>query len=182
MVVRYQNPTLVPYLSPLETWETVVDVVDDYFPIAREEPVRQIGDVIVEGRLDTQPEVGATLLEPWRRDSADLRERLESTLQTIRRHATVRVIPGQGGYWVEVIVYKELEEVVKPEQATAGAATLSYDPPLTKITNPIIEIPVDDDWIPLGRDPVLEQRILRQIVARFGGPAPIQCSPTGASR
>ena len=182
MLVRYQNPTLVPFLAPFETWETVVDVVDDYFPIAREEPVRHIGDVLVEGRLDTRPVVGATLLEPWRRDSADMRERLESTLQTIRRHATVRVIPAQGGYWVEVIVYKELEDVVQPEQSTAGAATLSYDPPLTKITNPIIETPVDDGWIPLGRDPVLEQRILRHLVGRFGGEPPMQCGTTPTRR
>ncbi len=169
MLVRCQNPTLVPYYPPFETWETIVDVVDDYFAIAREDPVRQIGDVLVEGRLDTRPEVGATLLEPWRHDSADLRERVESTLQTIRRRATVRVTPAANGYLVEVVVYKELEDVVHPEQATAGAATLPYNPPLTKVTNPILETPVEDGWIVLGRDPVLEQRILRHIVQRFGG-------------
>lgn len=152
-------------------------MVDDYFRIAREDPVRQIGDVLIEGRLDTHPEVGATLLEPWRHDSANLQERVESTLQTIRRHATVRVIPAGNGYWVEVVVYKELEDVLHPEQATAGAATLPYDPPLTKVTNPIVELPVDDGWIALGRDPVLEQRILRHIIQRFGSSPPAACTP-----
>ncbi|MFM8705992.1 MAG: hypothetical protein ACKOHG_19485 [Planctomycetia bacterium] len=32
--------------------------------------------VPAEGRIDTYPQTGATLLEPWRRDSIGFRERL----------------------------------------------------------------------------------------------------------
>ncbi len=91
------NPLLIPLADPQMVWEGVVDVVDDYFKIEREEPVRLFGDTLTEGRLDTFHEVGTTWLEPWRYDSADGYERLESTLQSIRRRAQVRVIPAQVG-------------------------------------------------------------------------------------
>src|SRR5688500_15108885 len=78
-----ENPLLVPLANGEFVFDQVVDVVDDYFTIDREQTVQQIDNVITEGRIDTFPEVGTTLLEPWRGDSADAYERLESTLQSI---------------------------------------------------------------------------------------------------
>ena len=68
-------------------WETVSDVIDDYFKIEREEPVRLIGDTLTEGRLETFPEPSPTILEPWRLDTASREQRIENTLQSIRRRA-----------------------------------------------------------------------------------------------
>jgi len=173
--VVYDNPTLLPVADPRVAWETVVDVVDDYFQIDREDPVRTIGQTITEGRIDTFPQTGATLLEPWHYDSVGLAERLESTLQSIRRQATVRVTPTQGGYWVQVAVYKELEDVERPEHSTAGAATLRYDETLRRIEQPVGGRPIHEGWIPLGRDPALEQRILADLHARVGAPSGPGC-------
>jgi len=149
-------------------WETVADTVDDYFKIEREEPVRLVGDVLTAGRIDTFPTVGATILEPWLGDSVGRDERLESTLQSIRRRAEVLVTPVAGGYEVEVAVWKELEDVVRPEHATAGSATFRYDDSLNRITNPEIECDVNRGWIPQGRDTALEQRILGDLQAHCG--------------
>lgn len=165
----YQNPVFIAWADPQNVWETVVDVTGDYFKIEREEPVRVIGNTITEGRLETFPKVGATLLEPWDHDSANIDERIESTFQSIRRFARVRVMPAQGGYWVEVVVFKELEDVVRPEMATAGAATFRYDDTLTRVINPIGGPPVHAGWIPQGRDPALEQRIIGHLQWRFSG-------------
>ena len=105
----------------------MVDVVDDYFRIEHEEPVRMVGNMLTEGNITTVPEVSPTIFEPWRHDTVDPQQRIENTLQSMRRRAVVRVIPAQGGHWVEVQVFKELEDVVRPEHATAGAATFRYD-------------------------------------------------------
>ena len=70
VAVFHENPMLLPVADAECAWETVVDVVDDYFKIEREEPVRVVGDVLTEGRLDTYPKVAATILEPWHADSA----------------------------------------------------------------------------------------------------------------
>lgn len=166
--VFYENPTLVCATDPEVVWETVADVVDDYFRIKEEEPVRLAGDVLIEGRMDTFPAVGSTLLEPWRRDSVGPYDKLESTLQSMRRYAKVRVIPAQGGYLVDVAVFKELENVVQPVHASAGAATFRYDSSLTRVVNPVGEQEANAGWIPKGRDTALEQRIIGQLLARMG--------------
>jgi hypothetical protein len=173
----HDNPTLAPPGEPQGVWETVVDVVDDYFQIEREEPLRRYGDTITEGQLDTYPQVSRTLLEPWRRDVTGGYELTESTLQSMRRRAVVRVFPApnQPGYLVDVAVYKELEDVARPEHATAGASTFRYDGSLTRVVNPVTEQETAQGWIPRGRDHELEQKILRDLQKRWAvgcGPQP----------
>lgn len=163
------NPMFVPGSDPQVVWETAVDVVDDYFRVKQEEPVRVIGATITEGRLETYPEPGATIFEPWRHDSVGAYERTESTLQSIQRRAQVRVTPAQGGYWVDVTVFKELENASQPYMSTAGAAIFTYDTSLVRVVNPIGEQDVNRGWIPFGRDDNLEQRILSHIQDRFAG-------------
>ncbi len=168
--VFHDNPVFLPVTDHEFVWETVVDVVDDYFPIRREEPVRFLGKEPTQGRLDTFPVVGSTIFEPWHRDSASSYEKLESTLQSIRRHAAVTVKPiKEGGYLVDVAVYKELEDVVEPENASAGNATFRYDSSLTRVVNPVGAQEINKGWIPKGRDTALEQRILGQLISRLGG-------------
>jgi hypothetical protein len=169
--VASENPALLPAVDRDLLWQHLVDVVDNYFTIDREEPVRQIGDVVTEGRIDTFPEVGSTIFEPWRQDSSNSYEKFESTLQTIRRQGTVRVMPTAGGYLVDVAVFKELEDLARPEMATAGGATLRHDTSLDRVVQPIGDQPLVKGWIPLGRDIALEQRILAQLRNRLCIPA-----------
>jgi len=170
LAVYHDNPTLAPPGEPQAVWETVVDVVDDYFPIEREEPVRRYDDTITEGQLDTYPVVSRTLLEPWRKDVTGAYELAESTLQSMRRRAVVRVFPAtnQPGYFVEVTVLKYLEDVARPEHATAGASTFRYDGSLTRVVNPVTEQEVTEGWIPQGRDHALEQAIIGELQKRWG--------------
>ncbi len=158
---------LRPYPDAQYIFDAAVDVVGDYFRIEHEEPVRMLGAILTEGRIDTYPKIGATIFEPWDYDSANGYERWESTLQSIRRRALVRVTPAQGGYWIEVAVFKELENCWQPEQSTAGAATFSHDDTLTRVINPVGGRDVNRGWIPQGRDAVLEQRMLGQLAYRL---------------
>ena len=170
VLIAYPNPMLVPSRDAEAVWENVVDVVDDYFRIdvAESEPVRFAAGIFTEGRLSTFPEVASTLFEPWRQDSADSYEKIESTLQSIRRQARVRVVPANEGFWIEVAVFKELEHVAHPAHASAGAATFRNDSSLTRVISAVGEQEIHEGWIPLGRDPALEQRILAQLHERFG--------------
>ncbi len=163
-----QNPVLLPMADPQYAWETVADVVDDYFPIEREEPVRLIGATLTEGRLTTVPQGSPTALEPWRHDATPGYQLAENTLQSMRRQAVVRVLPAEQGFWVDVAVFKELEDVVRPDHATAGAATFRYDDTLTRVVNPVGARETNRGWIPQGRDVELEQRILADLQWRCG--------------
>lgn len=166
-----QNPAFVPVANGDYVFQQVVDVVDDYFTIDHEEPVRTYEGAITEGRIDTFPETGSTVFEPWRGDSANGYERLESTLQSIRRTATVRVIPTDGGFLVDVAVVEELEDVQRPDYATVGEATFRHDGSLQRYSEPILGQPANYGWIPQGRDLALEQRILADICGRVAAPA-----------
>ena len=162
------NPIFISGTDSDLVWETVVDVLDDYFRIETE--LRPTGDCVTEGVLRTHPLVGATLLEPWHADSANAYERLESTLQTIRRFSVVHVRPVQGGFWIDVAVFKELENAARPLRSTTSAATLMhYDTSLTQVVDPVAAQETHRGWIPQGRDPALEQRILGQLQWRFAG-------------
>ncbi len=172
--VQYPNPALVPTRDYELLWRVLVDVVQDDFKIQNEQRVQQVSDVLTEGRIDTFPRGGATYLEPHRDDSFGPYNRLESTFQTIRRHAHIRVIPDQNGFFVDVAVLKELEDLPQPEQATAGAATFRSDtaPNYAGRDTASGDVYTGGSWIALGRDVALEQKILSRVYASLGVPLP----------
>ncbi len=165
--MAYANPLLVPSPDAQYVFAIVADVIGDYFRLDHEEPVRSLGAMLTEGRIDTFPKVGATVFEPWDHDSADRDERVESTLQSIRRHAVVKVVPSREGFWIDVVVLKELENMAQPEYATAGKGTFPHDVTQSRVIDPMLVRDPHLNWIPLGRDPVLEQRIIGQLRDRF---------------
>jgi hypothetical protein len=159
------NPIFVPIADREAAWESMVDIMDDYFRIAGEERVQAVGGVLTEGRIVTYPQVGATLLEPHRPDSVGLFNRLHATFQTIRRTADLRVVPTEGGYQIGVVVEVQLEDLPHPEQATASAALIPGDTSPVSEEDPQQRPFLAGIWYPIGRDMALEQRILGEIRA-----------------
>ena len=173
------NPTLIPNEDRDLVFETVLDVLDDYFKVDEEVPVRLEGDVLVEGRIETFPRSGSTVLEPWGRDAVNFYERLEGTLQSIRRRAVVRVIPAEGGFLVDVVVTKELEDVLRPEAGSASrAANLRNDNSLRRYVDPVTGTQPTLGWILLGRDVALEQKLLVEMASRFPPLVPVAPPPS----
>ena len=110
------NPVFVRANNHEVAWERTVDVVHEYlFEIERE---NKLGGV-----LETRYKTGSNVLEPWHRDSVGYANRMESTLQSIRRKAYVSITPVQGGYLVGVEAHKELEDVAQAANLQ-GAALL----------------------------------------------------------
>ena len=174
-----ENPLAVPPVDPEFIWSQAVDVVDNYFQIEREDRMRVINGVLTEGRIDSHPILGSTVLEPWRQDSTPGYEKVHATLQTIRRKAVVRVIPNGSGYFLDVTVFKELEDLSKPVDATAGAAAVKHDGTYTRVEGPTARAPILLGWIPLGRDFTLEQRMLSELRGRLATVVPIESQPAG---
>ncbi|WP_237607138.1 hypothetical protein [Roseimaritima sediminicola] len=164
------NPVDIPPVADDFLWLQVVDVVDDYFRIQRERPVQNHPGLVLEGRLDTSYRVGASIFEPWRKDSTAGFERWQSTLQSIRRRATVFVRPQGSGYVLEVVVQKELEDTDRSLEATEGLASVRSDGTVERSTDSLPQAPTTLGWIPLGRDVALEQVILQDILGRLQQP------------
>ncbi len=180
-VISLPNPIEVPVEDPEFVWNQIVDTVDDYFPIAREERVRLIGNVMTEGRIETQMVPGASILEIFRKDSTPGFERWHSTFQSIRRQGEIRVAPSSGGYAVSVIVRKELEDVDRPEMSLIGSAVQRHDGSLVRPRGDRVGGALSLGWIPIGRDVSLEQKILADLSARLTQvlkPPPIETLPT----
>lgn len=157
------NPIFVPVGNEDAVWERTVDVVHDYFDIAREN--RMVGTQ--PGMIETRYKVGASLLEPWHRDSYGMRNRTESTLQSIRRRAMISVTPAQGGYFIGVEVMKEIEDLPGVANNTAGGATFSQSNPLRRDLDLVVGQSSPSGWVILGRDDVLEAEMLRQMQWAF---------------
>jgi hypothetical protein len=166
------NPLEIPVSDHEFAWNVIVDTVDDYFEIAREERVHLIGDVMTEGKIETRAASGATILEPWRRDRTRGFELWQGTFQSIRRQAEISVSPSSVGYGVHVIVRKELEDLARPEWATTGGIIQRYDGSLTRPSGERIGGPLTLGWIPQGRDIALEQKILADLYARMYNAVP----------
>ena len=103
------NPLELPPAEDDFVWSQVIDAVDDYFRIAREQPVQNADGIVLDGRVETSYRIGASVFEPWRKDSTVGFERLQSTLQSIRRRAIVTVRPNGAAYSIEVIVQKDFD-------------------------------------------------------------------------
>ena len=150
------NPLSVPSADFETVWNKSVAVVNQYFPIASENRLA--------GIIRTDSPMTGTLLEPWSPDAVTYRDRLEATLQTIRKFAVVHVDPGPtGGYLVKVEVIQELEDLSKPDRQPAGRAVFYNDFPVNRAREIVGPVPAPLGWIRQGRDTNLEQAILAGI-------------------
>jgi hypothetical protein len=150
------NPLIVPTADFELVWKQVIRELDEYFDIASENRL--------SGTILTQPRVGSTLGEPWAGDSVGFYERLESTLQTIRRFARVTVKPApEGGFAVKVEVHKQLEDLVRPDRQSGGRAVFNNAFPINRTREVVGPVPLPIQWLDRGRDHKLEQVILARL-------------------
>ncbi len=157
--VNVDNPVYLPQgpSSYSAVFEKVLDSVDDFFPIAY---ANRYG-----GEIQTSPVISGGLFEPWKTSSPDILLRLRATTQTIRNRALVTIKPDkQGGYFVDVRVLMELEDLARPVRSIAGEATFRVSPTVERQYQVIEETRFDNTWIPIGRDAALEQAILDRIL------------------
>ncbi|HVK15116.1 MAG TPA: hypothetical protein VM597_40630 [Gemmataceae bacterium] len=144
-------------------FDRVLDVVDDHFPIQYANRY--------EGRVLGKPTIAPGFEQWWKPGSPDHYDRTLATLQAYRYRCEVRIREAQpSGYWVRVLVYKELKDYPTPARSTGPAifgdlATVERDDFLivdpdvtTTLTNP------QDRWIPKGRETAIEQIMLRKLM------------------
>jgi hypothetical protein len=153
-----QNPVYIPQgpMSYAKVFEKVLDVVDDVWEIAYTNRY--------EGRIETFASMAPGLEQPWKPGSPDFRQRLLASWQTIRHRCIVLITTADdGGYFIDVKVYKELEDLPSPIRATAGMATFQ-NPTTVERQFEVVEPAVYEyNWIPIGRDTKLEQVLLQRI-------------------
>ena len=155
------TPTVVPGTITETTWEQTVNALHSFhFSIEKENRLA--------GTIQTEYLPGAGLLEPWHFDSVTLGDRIESSLQPVRRRALVTLTQLDTGIQVHVEVTKERENPKGPTRHSPGVATYPGGQPLQRDLNVVIGGSTPPGWIALGRDAALERVLLTAIVARIG--------------
>ena len=155
-VPQVSNPLFVRANNSDDVWERSVDVLHAYqFPVDRESKL--------DGQIESQYKVGSSVFEPWHQDSVTTTDRLESSFQSIRRRATFNVTPVQGGYLIGVEVLKEIEEPDHLIINAPGYATFRENTPLERDLDVVVGPSTPEGWLPLGRDPNLEQSMLSSL-------------------
>ncbi len=156
--VRAPNPLVVQTTNEDLVWDRMVETLEDFqFPILSEN--RQTR------KIETDYKVGASLFEPWHKDSVGFTSRLESTLQSVRRRVVVTLVPSQQqtGYTVSVEAYKEFEDLPGVAANSAGGATFLDNKPLDRDLNLVVGQSAPSGWMWAGRDYPLEQAIVGQL-------------------
>jgi hypothetical protein len=156
-----QNPVYLP-LGPMsygQVFETVLQILNDYgFEIANGDTNRY------DGRVETLPRISPGLLLLLKPGSPTAYDRLLSTFQTYRHRVSVVIMPAQqGGYFVEVIARKELEDVPRPIRSTVGAAIFRTDNSVDRQYEVIDATFFEPNWIFRCRDMPLEQELIRRL-------------------
>ena len=117
-----------------------------------------------DGQIECVPRVAPGLGLFLRPGSPDLYDRLLATTQSYRHRVSVRVQEAiNGGYFVEVVARKELEDLPRPVRATVGAAVFRNEPTVERQFEVIDPVFFDSAWVPRGRDVPLEQEIIRRL-------------------
>ena len=152
------NPLFVSTTNEDFLWERMIETLEDFqFPIRRENRQSRV--------IETDYKVGASLFEPWHGDSVGFTNRLESTLQSVRRRVVVTMIPSdqQPGYTVSVEAYKEFEDLPGVAANSPGGATFLESKPLDRDLNLVVGQSAPSGWMWAGRDYQLEQSIVGQL-------------------
>jgi hypothetical protein len=172
-----QNPMYIPLGATFETYRQVFDAalsaLNDFGFDVKEAN-------FYDGRIETLPRIAPGLLRPLRPGNTGAYERLLATFQTYRHRVQVLIQPAHnGGYWIRVIAYKELEDLPRPTRSTAGAAIFRTDNNVERQYEVIDPTVFESNWIPRGQDPQVEQQLLVWIRKCLlpSGPVPLVGPP-----
>jgi hypothetical protein len=156
--ITVENPVYIPGNPPAYNpiFEKAVDIVSDYFDIAYSNRF--------DGRIETFARIAPGLEQPFKAGSPDFDQRLLATLQTIRHRAIVLVRAAEsGGYFIDVKVFRDEEDLPRPTAARSGVPSFQGDATIDRHEIVVNEGTPEGNWIPLGRDTKLEQVILQRL-------------------
>jgi hypothetical protein len=161
--VQDQNPVYIP-LPKKEygrVFETTLQILFDYgFEIAESNRY--------SGNIEAVPRTAPGLFLLFKPGSPDLYERSLATTQSYRHRVSVILQPADpqgaehGGYFVEFIVRKELEDLPRPVKSTVGGSVFRAESTVDRQPQVIDAGFFETAWIYKGRDQYLEQELIRR--------------------
>ena len=127
------------------------------------------------GVITTMPEASQHFFEFWRHDVDTQRDRWEATLNPMRRWVEVSLTRADEGPWTHpselrtrlaVVVHKERLSSPDRQFNSSGAAYQYFGESLPSTTGQSHVTAKDGRWLDCGRDPAMEDYLLRKILDR----------------
>ncbi len=117
-----------------------------------------------DGHIDTLPRIAPGVLRPLRPGNTGVYDRFLATFQTYRHRARVTIQPAEnGGYWIRVVVLRELEDLPRPTRSLQGGAIFRADTTVERQFEVIDPTYFESNWIPKGEDVQIEQQLLARM-------------------
>jgi len=170
-IVQADNPSALQAEAYPQAFKATIDVLRDHGFIIDRRDYRF-------GEITTEPLGSPNLFEVWRPQNTTGEQAVESTLASEQRRVHVRFArqgedggrgqaEGDAGYMLEVEVV--LERLQVPTRRMAGSARRNVFSNLAAPPRELIDKGVTGNyWEPVGRDPYLEARLIREITRRTG--------------
>ncbi len=122
------------------------------------------------GVLTTMPVTSQHLFEFWRHDVDTWPDLWESTLNPLRRWVEVTVAREEDNTWKTLTVVVHKERLSSPDrQFNSTGAAYQYFGDSLPSTEGVVRVTAEHDvWLDEGRDPAMEEYLLRAILERAG--------------
>ncbi len=162
---EYQSYRLVSVAEPSEQADQLWEAVQETLRRGR----FQIDRVDrASGVVTTLPEVSQHFFEFWRHDVDTPRDRWEATLNSMRRWVEVSLTREGDGPWTQLAVVVHKERLSSPDRQfnSSGAAYQYFGESLPSTTGKSKVSTKEDYWLDCGRDPAMEDYLLREILKR----------------
>lgn len=122
------------------------------------------------GVITTMPVTSQHFFEFWRHDVQTRRDAWEATLNPIRRWVEVTVQQTEDRQWTSLAVVVHKERLSSPDRQfnTSGAVYQYFGDTLPSTTGLERVTAEHTQWLDQGRDPAMEEYLLRDIAKRAG--------------
>jgi len=116
--------------------------------------------------ITTLPEASQHFFEFWRHDVDTRRDAWEATLNPMRRWVEVSLTREGDGPWAQLAVVVHKERLSSPDRQfnSSGSAYQYFGEGLPSTTGKSRVTAKEDHWLDCGRDPAMEDYLLRKIM------------------
>lgn len=120
------------------------------------------------GVITTLPESSQHFFEFWRHDVDTAPDFWEATVNPLRRRVDVNIVRGENGRWTKLAVIVSKQRFSSPDRQfnRTGEAYQYFGNRLPSTTGLARVTSEHDEWLDLGRDPAMEEYLLRAILRR----------------
>ena len=157
-------------------WDTTLDVLRrSRFQIDRDDPGARV--------ITTFPEVSGNWFEFWRQDTATAYDTVEANLHTVRREATVNLVPAdsENTWLLSIKVVKSRHSAPERQMTNPAEGLRVFSAAIPTTSGDVLTRAESVEWIDRGRDAAVERMLLDRVL-RCTRRIPPSSSPRRSNR